>query len=59
MKNKNLSKRKIKKLRREKDVSAPMPNVGMGHITYSGAGVHHDKRKKKLEKARRKDETQE
>jgi hypothetical protein len=52
----NLSKRKIKKLRKKNDPTAPLPNVGIGHVTYSGAGIHHDKREKKLKKARRKDE---
>ena len=51
-----LSKRKIKKLRKKNDPKAPLPAIGIGHVTYSGAGVHHDKREKKLRKARRKDE---
>ena len=50
-----LSKRKIKKLRKKNDIRAPLPDVGIGHVTYSGAGVHHDKREKKLKKAHRKE----
>jgi len=50
------SKRKAKRLRKNKEIDAPMPKPGIGHISYKGFGVHKDKRDIKLKKARNKDE---
>jgi len=50
---KKMSKRKAKRLRREGAVNAPQPKLGMGHIVYSGAGTHENKKRKALKRIAR------
>lgn len=45
-----MSKRKIKRLRKQGEINAPMPKLGMGHIVYSGAGKHENKKRKILKR---------
>lgn len=50
-----ISKRKARKMRREGRFDAPMPKLGMGHIVYSGAGKHENKKRKILKRIARDD----
>jgi len=45
---KKMSKTKAKRLRKQGKLNAPMPKLGMGHIVYSGAGKHENKKRKIL-----------
>lgn len=39
-----ISKRKARRLRREGVLNAPSTKIGKGHIVYSGAGKHVNKK---------------
>jgi hypothetical protein len=62
-----ISKRKARKLRKEasrdgiavrngKPIVVPLPDIGKGHVVFSGAGKHENKKRKKIEKLRRSEE---
>lgn len=48
-----ISKRKARKMRREGDLNAPLPKLGRGHVVYSGAGTHENKKRKALKRIAR------
>jgi hypothetical protein len=47
-----MSKRKARRLRKAKELGAPLAQVGHGHIHYSGFGQHENKRAKALKRLR-------
>jgi len=48
-----MSKRKVRRLRREGSLKAPQPKLGIGHVVYSGAGKHENKKRKILKRVAR------